>query len=142
MLEARSNRRVRMPEPLKRGLSLLVTIALASIVAFGVVTDEATPAERLDDLGARIACPVCNGSSIGDSPSTYARDMLAVVEEQIDAGRSDDEILAYFEARYTESIRLDAPSSGNRIVLWIAPFLVGAVGVFAALGTRRREASK
>lgn len=131
-----------MPEPLKRGLSLLITLALASIVAFGVISDDATPAERLDDLGARIACPVCNGSSIGDSPSTYARDMLALVEEQIGAGLSDQEILDYFEARYTDSIRLDASSSGNRLVLWLAPFLVGAVGVYAALGTRRRTVSR
>lgn len=131
-----------MPETLKRGISLVATLVLAAIVAFGVISDEATPEERLADLGARIACPVCDGSSIGDSPSTYARDMLAVVEEQIDAGRTDDEILAYFEDRYTEAIRLDAPSSGNRVALWVAPFLVGAAGLFAALRTRRRVEAK
>ena len=73
--------------------------------------------------------------------STYARDMLALVEEQINAGMSDQEILAYFEARYTESIRLDAPSSGNRAILWVAPFLVAGAGVYAALSTRRKAAS-
>lgn len=127
-----------MSDRARKILSGIVTLALAGIVAFGVIADTPTPEERLADLGDRIACPVCDGTSIGDSPSTYARDMLALVEDQIADGRSDDEILAYFESRYTPAIRLDAPSRGGQLLLWVAPVLVIAVGITLAMNTRRR----
>lgn len=130
-----------MPDQIKRVLSIAITVALAAVVGYGVLSDERTPEERLADLGDRIACPVCDGSSIADSPSTYARDMLTLVEEQIAAGRSDEEILQFFEDRYSSAIRLDAPTSGNRILLWVSPFVVAAAGVYLAVGTRRRERS-
>ena len=128
-----------MPERLRQIASVLVTVGLAGIVAYGVLAAEATPEERLEDLGSRIACPVCDGTSIADSPSTYARDMLALVDSQIADGMSDDEILAFFEARYTSAIRLDAPATSTRVLLWAAPFVVAGAGLYLALSTRRRR---
>ncbi len=131
-----------MPERLRKIASVLITVGLAAIVAYGVIAAEPTPEERLDDLGNRIACPVCDGTSIAASPSTYARDMLALVEDQIAAGMSDDEILEFFEARYTAAIRLDAPATSGRVLLWAAPFAVAAAGLYLALSTRRRNGER
>ncbi len=117
----------------------LVTVVLLAVVVFGVIADHPTPDERLASLGDRIACPVCDGASIADSPSTYARDMLSLVEEQIAQGWSDEEIMTYFEARYTDAIRLDAPADSSRLLLWLAPLGVAGAGAYLALGTRRRE---
>lgn len=128
-----------MPERIRQVANLVVIVGLAAIVAYGVLASAPTPEQRLDDLGSRIACPVCDGTSIGASPSSYARDMLALVESQIADGMSDDEILDFFEARYTEAIRLDAPATSSRFLLWAAPFFVALAGLYLALTTKRRN---
>lgn len=115
-----------------------LTVTLLAIVVYGVVSGAPTPAERLADLGDRIKCPVCEGNSIIDSPHPYAADMVAVVDEMIAAGRSDDEILEFFEARYSGSIRLDA-NAGNAIALWVIPIAGLGAGIWLMMGRRRRQ---
>lgn len=120
----------------------LLTVVLAAVVGYGVVADEPTAAERLARLGSQIKCPVCEGNAIADSPARYARDMLAVVEEQIAAGRSDADILAYFEARYTDAIILDPPRRGRTLALWVLPGVALVGGAFLITRLRRPEARR
>lgn len=123
-----------MRDRVRAALSTAVTVLLAGIVVWGVAADAPSDAERLEDLSARIACPVCDGSSIGASPSTYARDMQDLVAEQIAAGATDDEILRFFSDRYGPGIILDASGAW---VLWAAPAVLAAAGVWLAAGRRR-----
>lgn len=127
-----------MSDRLRRILGGAVTLALLGVVAFGVMSDARTDQERLADLGDRIKCPVCSGNSIIDSPHPYAADMVALVEQQIAEGRTDDEILEFFEARYSDTIRLDA-GAGSGMALWVLPIVALAAGSWLVLGRRRKE---
>lgn len=112
----------------------LATMIMAGVVAWGLIVGEAGDRSRVEALGARIRCPVCQGESIVDSPTPYAQDILAFVEEKVDEGWTDEQILDYLEDRF-DGIRLDPRFSGSTALLWLLPAVVALAGT--ALVTRR-----
>ena len=88
--------------------------------------------ERLSDI---IRCPVCQGSSVGDSPSEMARNMKQQVKELLALGFTDEQIIQYFEASYGEFIRLDPRREGLNLLVWLAP--VGALAIGILIVVRR-----
>jgi cytochrome c-type biogenesis protein CcmH len=81
--------------------------------------------EHTDALARSIRCPVCQGSSVGDSPSEMARNMKRQVGELLALGFDDEQIIQYFEASYGEFIRLEPRKEGMNLIVWAAP--VGAL---------------
>ena len=79
--------------------------------------------DRVNDLGARIKCPVCQGEAIGDSPSETALAMMDIVEEKVTAGETDAQIVDFFTARYGNGILLDPPFAGSTLLVWLLPVL-------------------
>ena len=123
---------------MKRAIASVITVVLAGIVVWGLVIGEPSEQDRVQALGSRIRCPVCQGESIVDSPSTYARDILTFVEEKVGEGWTDEEIVSYLEQRFA-GIRLDPAFSGTTILLWLLPIAALAGG--AALAVRRTNRS-
>ena len=123
------------------GPAALATVILAGVVLWGLIVGEPTDRDRVEALGARIRCPVCQGESIVDSPTPYARDILAFVEDRIDEGWTDEQILDYLEERFA-GIRLDPRFSGSTVLLWLLPLSVALAGIaLAARLIRPREPS-
>ena len=125
-----------MSDWIRRWSSGAVTLALAGIVVWGLVTGEPSDIDRVQALGSRIKCPVCQGESIADSPSPYAADILTFVEERVDDGWTDDEIITYLEGRFA-GIRLDPPRSGTTLLLWLLPVVALGAGIVVALRRTR-----
>lgn len=116
-----------------------LTLVLVAIIVVGVTT--APPSDdRVEQLGQRIRCPVCQGESIADSPSETARAMMARVEEQVAAGASDQAVIDFFQSRYGDDILLDPPFSGSTLVLWMLPLVALGMGVALVTSTVRRTA--
>ena len=95
------------------------------------------PASGLDDaqldrlvreVSAELRCVVCQGVSIEDSPSTLAQEMRSVVREQLAAGRSPDQVKAYFVERYGEWVLLRPQASGLNLLVYFLPIAVIAGG--------------
>lgn len=87
-------------------------------------------------VSALLRCPVCQGLSVADSPSTTAQNMRHQVRELLERGYDQQQILAYFERSYGEFVRLQPPLRGVNWLLWLAPALVLLGGAFFLL--RRR----
>ncbi|MDE0883415.1 MAG: cytochrome c-type biogenesis protein CcmH [Myxococcota bacterium] len=95
--------------------------------------------EHTDALARSIRCPVCQGSSVGDSPSEMARNMKRQVGELLALGFDDEQIIQYFEASYGEFIRLEPRKEGMNLIVWAAP--IGALFLgFLLLALRFRGA--
>jgi cytochrome c-type biogenesis protein CcmH len=91
-------------------------------------------------LAGTIRCPVCQGSSVGDSPSEMARNMKQQVRELLSVGFSDEQIIRYFEASYGEFIRLEPRRQGFNLLVWAAPIVALVLGlIFFVLRLRRVE---
>jgi cytochrome c-type biogenesis protein CcmH/NrfF len=81
-------------------------------------------------IAAVLRCPVCQGLSVGDSPSPMATNMRQQIRELVGAGFDEDQILSYFEASYGEFVRLQPPLRGVNWLVWLAPVL----GLLLGLG--------
>ncbi len=131
-----------MPSQIRSALVTVVTVAALAIVIWGIFAGDAE-GDRVRSLGERLKCPVCQSESIAASPSQTARELRALIGEQVAAGWSDTEITDYFVARYGEQVLLDPPAEGRDIALVALPALALGVGVAAiwslAAGSRRRR---
>ncbi len=99
---------------------------------------------RTEDVGGLLRCPVCQGLSVADSPSTMARNMKAEVREKLAAGYDQEQILAYFERSYGEFVRLEPSLHGVNWVVWFCPILAllaGGAAIAWALKRTGRKAS-
>jgi cytochrome c-type biogenesis protein CcmH len=104
----------------------------------GVAPRPLTPEEaRLEALTKEVAsqlrCPVCQGLSIEDSPSSLGQSMRAVVRDQLAAGKTPEEVKAYFVDRYGEWILLAPEPHGFNLAVYLLPVggvLAGAVALF------------
>ena len=99
---------------------------------------------RTAEVAGLLRCPVCQGLSVADSPSTMASNMRGHVKELVAAGYDEDQILAYFERSYGEFVRLKPPLRGVNWLVWLAPvmgLLLGAAVIVWALRAPRPAAA-
>lgn len=117
------------------GIVILLGVAAALLLGAG-----GGSSDRAYELDQRLRCPVCKSVSIAESPSETATAMRQVVQEQVAAGRSDQQILDFFRARYGDWVLLDPPARGRTLWVWLLPaigLLTGASALTALVRHRR-----
>ena len=99
-----------------------------------------TQEQRARDLSHEIRCVVCQSQSVADSDADIARDVRAIIREQIAAGKSDQEIRDFLVARYGDFVLFDPPFKASTYALWIGPFAILVLaGIGVAFFFRRRS---
>lgn len=98
------------------------------------------PLERqVLDIAKDLRCAVCQNQPVSESEAGLAKDMRAAIREQLKAGKSREQIIAYFVARYGDYVLLKPPLERAGLPLWLAPPLLLLVAAgFAYLFLRRR----
>jgi cytochrome c-type biogenesis protein CcmH len=124
-------------------LIILVAVAVGVLAgpvrASGELRLEDPVDMRLRSVASQLRCPVCQSEALYDSQSSMARQMKDRIREQILEGRTDEEIKAFFVARYGEFMLLEPRRAGSTLFIWIAPGVVLAMaglGVAGALWRR------
>jgi cytochrome c-type biogenesis protein CcmH len=102
----------------------------------------ADDAQRIRQLEEKLRCLVCQNQTLADSSAELAGDLRKQVREQVAAGKSDEEIIAFLVQRYGDFVRYDPPFKATTALLWIGPFvlLLAAVATLIAVLRRRRNA--
>ncbi len=117
--------------------SLLIVLAVAAIVAaiWCYVLLQNPPQQTLDQrvkaVASQLKCPVCQGESVADSPSTLAQQMRGVIRQQLQAGKSEQEVIQYFQASYGASIVWSPPWQGFSLLAWLVPMALLLGGAIA-----------
>ncbi|MHA7882621.1 cytochrome c-type biogenesis protein [Nitratireductor rhodophyticola] len=119
----------------------LVFLALQS--AFAVQPDEVLDDPALEararDLSAELRCMVCQNQSIDDSDAELARDLRVLVRDRLEAGDSDEEVIAYVVDRYGEFVLLKPRFSYRNALLWGAPVILLLFGGALIVSNARRR---
>src|SRR5258708_16165883 len=90
---------------MKRRRSLLLCIAILAIVGsiWSYVLITAPPQETLDqrehDVASQLKCLACQGESVADSPALLSQQMRAIIRQQLQSGKSDQQVIQYFVSR-------------------------------------------
>ena len=84
----------------------------------------------MKNLTKQLRCLVCQNETLADSQAQLAEDLRREIREQIRAGKSDQEILAYATQRYGDFILYNPPVKATTYLLWFGPFLLLIGGTF------------
>jgi cytochrome c-type biogenesis protein CcmH len=84
--------------------------------------------DRVREIASELRCVVCQNLSVADSPSDLAKEMRNVVRDQVQQGKSREEVQAYFVSRYGEYVLLAPPKRGFNLLVWGLPFLAVVAG--------------
>lgn len=112
---------------MRKRRSLLLCIAILAIVGsiWSYVLITAPPQETLDqrehDVASQLKCLVCQGESVADSPALLSQQMRAIIRQQLQSGKSDQEIIQYFVSRYGSRILWSPPWQGFTLLAWLIP---------------------
>lgn len=118
--------------------ALMGAVAAGLLVASsGTTPTEGMSDERLFSLASRLKCQQCVGESVAGSQSPSAVQFREEISKQMAAGRTDDEILNYFAARY-DGVLLTPPSSGVGALVWVIPVVAVAGAALLLASTFRR----
>ncbi|RKG85645.1 cytochrome c-type biogenesis protein [Corallococcus terminator] len=125
--------------------AVLVSLTLALSLATGqfapqqAASDPLAPAReaRVQVLAKKLRCAVCQGLSVADSPSSMARAQLDKVRELVSDGKTDEEIVDYFVARYGEWVLLEPRAEGFNWFVWLGPVVLVLGGLFVILRQRQ-----
>ncbi|HET8995726.1 MAG TPA: cytochrome c-type biogenesis protein [Acetobacteraceae bacterium] len=103
----------------------------------------ANPAQekRAEQIGDQLRCLVCQNESIEQSGAGLARDLRHIIRQQVAAGKTNKQIIAWMVARYGDFVLLKPPFAPATLLLWGAPVLALCAGTGAILLARRRPAA-
>ncbi len=130
-------------------LPLLVSLWALQWLPAGARAGEAVPLvadpvieARMAALSKELRCLVCQGQSIAESDSDFAKDVRKVMRTMMEQGRSDREIVDFLVQRYGDFILFRPPVKTTTALLWVGPFLLLllAVGILVRTLRRRRLA--
>jgi len=124
----------------KRSLFLVLALvaligAIWSLMILNAARNE-TLDQRVQDVASQLKCPICQGESVANSPSQLAQEMRGVIRQQLQAGRSEQQVVQYFVDRYGQQIVWSPPWQGFTLLAWLVPMallLGGAVLLFMVL---------
>lgn len=87
------------------------------------------PSEMLQDpvleararaLDHELRCVKCQSEAIASSNADWAKDARRMVRELITEGLTDEEVRAWFQARYGDFVLMEPPHTGTNLILWWA----------------------
>lgn len=129
---------------MKRWLIMVVAALSVSPVAAidtGKAFDDPELQARYEKLISEVRCLKCQNQSIKDSNVFLAADLRREIRRMIAEGKTDPEIIDFLVTRYGEFALYRPRTSGKTLVLWLAPFLLVLLGVFALYRVVRHRMS-
>lgn len=90
-------------------------------------------------LAGQLRCVVCQNQTVAESQAPIAQDMRKEITHQLELGRSDAEVIAFFEQRYGTFVRYTPPWKPSTWLLWCLPFFVLVGGLALLLRTLRQR---
>ncbi|HEU5315205.1 MAG TPA: cytochrome c-type biogenesis protein [Chloroflexota bacterium] len=101
-----------------RRLLLAVLIALVTLASHATIARADALDDQVRDIARTLRCPICESVSVAESQSELSLQMRQVIREQLEQGRTRDQIVAYFVERYGETVLFDPPKRGFSLLVW------------------------
>ena len=124
-------------------LGILLSLFLCTSIS---MANEAKPLADNPELEAKVQtiaielrCLVCQNETIAGSHADLAVDLRNQIRDQLQSGKSKDEIIAYMVDRYGDFVLYKPPVKSNTLVLWFGPFVILLIGLWALLRHIRQD---
>ena len=124
----------------------LVFMILLPLSAQAVEPDEmlADPVleERARVISKDLRCVVCQNQDIDSSNAGAARDLRLLVRERLLEGDSNNQVMAYIQARYGDYVLLKPPFKPSTYALWGTPIALTLIALLFGLNIVMRGRRK
>jgi cytochrome c-type biogenesis protein CcmH len=122
---------------IRLALLLFVCLAFAARAA-----EESALEKRTMHIASELRCLVCQNQSLADSNADLAQDLRNTIREQLQAGKSEKDVVAFMVERYGDFVLYRPPLKASTVLLWFGPLLLVALGggLLARRLLRRRAA--
>lgn len=104
------------------------------------LADDQELEKRVMALSQELRCLVCQNETLADSRADLAVDLRRQIREQMKAGKSDKEIVAFLTERYGDFVLYKPPVKPRTYLLWFGPFILLGIGLlvlYRYVGRRR-----
>jgi cytochrome c-type biogenesis protein CcmH len=118
-------------------VGVLIIIAATWLTLLVSASTHKTLDERVREVGSQLKCPICQGESVADYPSFLAQEMRQVIREQLQKGKSEQEVIQYFVNSYGSQIAWSPPWQGFTLLAWLVPIMLLLGGVVVLYTTLR-----
>lgn len=121
----------------RAGLLAGLLVGLLVVSVAWAQTPQPTPsADDVNRVAAQLYCPVCENEPLDVCQTSACVQWKAQIGQDLAAGKSDEQIVEEFVARY--GLRVKADPRAETPILWIGPIAVVLVGgAFAVYVIRR-----
>ena len=126
-------------------LGIMAVISSIWLYTLLISPSRQTLDQRVHDVASQLKCLVCQGESVADSPAMLSLQMRGIIRQQLQSGKSEQEVIQYFVSRYGDRILLAPPMQGLTLLAWIVPIALmigGALLVFFVLRSWQSHAGK
>ncbi len=132
-------------------ISLFLVWLRVFFLSFGLfihcaIANEALPLAANPELESQVAkiavelrCLVCQNETIAGSNAELAVDLRQQIRDQLQNGKSKEDIMAYMVDRYGDFVLYKPPVKISTFILWFGPFLLLLAGLWTLLRHIRRE---
>jgi cytochrome c-type biogenesis protein CcmH len=122
-------------------LCLLTSLTFSQVRRPEAVKDDPAIEQRLNKLSQELRCLVCQNETLADSRADLAEDLRDEIRQQMKAGKSDKEIIAFLTDRYGQFILYRPQVTPTTYLLWFGPFvlLLGGLALLFYYIKQRRD---
>ena len=125
-------------------LTVLISLFGATLAKEAQSNEDPKIEQRMKLLTEQLRCMVCQNETLDASRADLAENLRKEIREQIKAGKSDQEIIAFLTQRYGDYVLYNPPVKKTTYLLWFGPFvlLIGGIVVLYRYVRNRRELIK
>ena len=80
------------------------------------------------EITKNLRCLICQGQSVYDSQSDFAISIKMLIKNQLQEGKSEEEIYDHLKRLYGEWIVYDPEFSKKNLILWLFPLILFIFG--------------
>ena len=89
---------------------------------------KADNSQQVDKISKNLRCLICQGQSVYDSQSEFAISIKMLIKNQLQEGKSEEEIYDHLKRLYGEWIVYDPEFSKKNLILWLFPLILFIFG--------------
>lgn len=119
------------------GILSFVAVILTAALVFATDRNENLIKER--EIYQNLRCLMCEGQSVAESESEFAKSIRSYVNEQVERSVPKDAIYNDLRLKYGDEIFFKPPVNTKTIFLWILPFFLIFVGFITVVIMLRKK---
>jgi len=110
-----------MDKKRRKTLWLLIGLTVLAILAATPAFAQQPTIDQINAVAKKLSCPTCTGINVADCPTETCAQWRAKIGELLAEGKSEQEILDYFAARYGDHVLQIPPKRGFFVWVWTLP---------------------